>query len=469
MKTAIKIKISPDAATVRILDGQSRICNWLYNNLLEKANTLREAYKETQDPEIVKTLYTQRGLRNLVPGLKKQHNFLKSVHSSPLKNVALRLSDCITTYQKSHKGRRRGKRTGWPRFRAWGQKWFSLLYDEPNKGFSIQDNTLNISLGVDENGKRLRLVIPMTDSAVLHKKSIRNLRIIKEAEYFYVVFAVESEKPLSKPIERVVALDPNHKNLAYGFDDAAVAFEIEAPTWLKSYDKRVDELKSKRDKCKKKSVLLDLLDSNGNPTGKRRWCPSRRWNKLNKTIETALRKRREQTKAFLYTLANELYRCYDLVSIGNYSPHGNGENKAMRRAMNNRSLIGRLKEVLSWVAIKSGKHYHEFDERGTTRTCHACGYVNEDGIAPNIRAWYCLDCGFYHIRDENAAINGLRKVLWNDSKKIGEKSSLVPGSGPVQTTERWAWRVLPSGVVTALRGQNSDYCAQRQEIKSGAW
>jgi len=30
MKYAVKLKMDPDAETARVLDGQSRICNWLY-------------------------------------------------------------------------------------------------------------------------------------------------------------------------------------------------------------------------------------------------------------------------------------------------------------------------------------------------------------------------------------------------------------------------------------------------------
>ena len=44
--------------------------------------------------------------------------------------------------------------------------------------------------------------------------------------------------------------------------------------------------------------------------------------------------------------------------------------------MNNRSLIGRFKQALKWVAIKSGKTCIEYDEKGTTRTCHCCDYVH---------------------------------------------------------------------------------------------
>ena len=68
--------------------------------------------------------------------------------------------------------------------------------------------------------------------------------------------------------------------------------------------------------------------------------------------------------------------------MGDYTPHGNGETTPMRGAMNNRSLIGRFKEALKWVALKSGKACIEYDEKGTTCTCHCCGYEHTEGFCP---------------------------------------------------------------------------------------
>ena len=168
-------------------------------------------------------------------------------------------------------------------------------------------------------------------------------------------------------------------------------------------------------------------------------------------LERALHKRREQTKTFMFTLAHAFCRHYDCIAIGDYAPNGQGGTRAIRRGMNNRSLIGRFKAILLWTAQKSGKLCVEYDESGTTRTCHSCGYVHKDGLHPSIRHWLCPDCQTLHHRDENAAINGLRKAV-RDLQKDGTVVPSVPCSGLVSLGERWAWRVLPSGVVAIPRG-----------------
>jgi putative transposase len=455
--TVLKLVLNPIEEDSSVLDGQSRICNWLYNHLVEKATLFRREFCETQNSATAKMLYTKRGLRNLLPKIKQEKPFLKVVHSSPLKNTALRLSNAIQSHQKSKKGKRKGKH-GWPKFRSWKEKWFSLFYDEPGKGFNVQDNILTLSLGTGQDRKRRSLTIPIADSHLLKGKIIRNLRITRELGVYYAIFTIQQELPQRKPISKVIALDPNHKNLSYGVDLAGKAIEIAAPLWLKKYDKRLDELKSKRDRCKKKSKKVTLLNEKGELI-KEYFLPSKQWKKCDDAYKKALRKRREQTKTFMFTCAHNLFRDYDCVAIGDYTPHGEGITTSMRRAMNNRSLIGRFKEVLSWVAEKSGKTFHEFDEKGTTRTCNQCLHKVEGGIPLAIREWECPHCKTFHIRDENAAINGLKKVLWDLREKKEALASIVSGSDLGFVKERWAWCVSPSGVVSTLRGRNSEIFA----------
>lgn len=454
----IKLQMLAQTQTFRSLDGQSKICNWLYNHLLEKGHILKQQFIASGDLGAAKVLYTERGLRNLLPMLKKEKPFLKSVHSSPLKNTALRLSQAIQAHQKSKKGKRAGKQVGWPKFRSWQANWFSLLYDEPNKGFKVNQNQLTLSLG-----ERIYLSFTLKDHDLLKGQTIRNLRIVKQASVYYAIFTVPVKLPAEKPIKRIIALDPNHKNMAYGVDDKGLSIEITAPTWLKAYDKRIDELKSKRDRCLKKSKKLIVTDDQGNVL-KEKYIPSKRWYKYQNALEKARYKRQEQTKTYVYTLAHQICKTYDVVGIGDYTPQGEGTTKSMRRAMNNRSLIGRFKQTLQWVAAKSGKLFIEYDEKGTTITCNQCHYICSESLLPSIREWRCPCCQTFHLRDENSAINGLKKILRDLEKKCEALASQVPCSGLFQVIERWAWRVLPSGVYKTLRGLNSKQL-QRQEIK----
>jgi putative transposase len=434
VKLALKIPLLVNSQITNILDGQSRIANWLYNHLLEKANILRKAYIQNQDSQIALTLYSERGLRNLVPEIKHSFPFVKTLYSSVSKNVALRLSSSIREYQKSRRGERKAP-TAWPRFRAWKQKWFSLLYDEPWKGYNLQGRKLHLSLGKDESGKQIKVSVELNEKTPqwFNPDQVAQLRITKESDVFFAIFTVNRDLPSIGTIHTVIALDPNHQNLSYGVDNNGVATEIANPYFLKSLDKRIDALRSRRDRCSKKSRKIIRED------GSSFWLPSRRWLFFHQRLQQLYHQRREQTKTFLYTVANRLFRQYDAVALGDYCPHGGGLSRKMRRAMNNQSLIGRWKHILSWVATRFGKTFVIWPEKGSTRTCHNCHHIVKDGIAPGIRSWICPTCSLHHIRDENAAINGLHRSF---------QQLKLPCSGrQVEVSSRRAWWFTGLGVL----------------------
>ena len=461
--SVIYLDLHPDKTSVYCLDDQSRKCSSLYNNLLELANQEKQKVRETGDNEARKTLYSAYGLRNLVPGMKEIHPYLKSVHSSPLKNTALRLTAAIHAYDDSCKGKRKGKRIRWPRFHAWKSKWFSLFYDEPGKGYKVIGNKLQLSLGMGLDRKQHSLQIPIADAHLLKDQDVRNLRIIKEHGIFRAAFTIARKVPDPKPITKIIAFDPNHKNLLYGVDNNGCALEIQAPYWLEAYDRRIDELRSALDQCKKKSKKIEVRVDTKTITY---WEESRRYKKLREALNKALAKRREHIKLFCYRIANQICKHYDFIAVGDYAPQGQGITTSMRRAMNNRSVIGTCKTIIAWVALKSGKTFYEYDETGTTRTCHACGFIVQEGIHPSKREWLCQCCITIHIRDENAACNGLRKAYKKIEEISEEHSLLVPSSGRVPIKERWAWRVLSSGTILRRGGNTADYNPHLQEIKT---
>jgi putative transposase len=454
MISAVKIPLLVGKQEAAILDSQSRIANWLYNELLERANDLRTQYRGRQDKEVGRALYTERGLRDLIPGIKERHPFLKTVYSSPLKNAALRLSQAIRAYQDGKHGRR-AKAVNWPRFRSWKRSWFSLQYEEPWKGYHLEGRSLTLSLGQDAAGKQLRLTLTLAQALPhwVNDDHVRQCRIVKEGSLYSVIFTVERRLPNGKPLHNVVALDPNHKNFCYTVGTDGKVAEIHNPYFLKSLDKRIDQLKAKRDRCKKKAKQITR------PDGSTFWLPSRRWRSLNTRLQEVYRKRREQTQVYLYTIANRLYHDYDAVGIGDYVPHGGGITRKMRRSMYSQSLNRRFKRVLCWVALRSGKRYLEWEEGGSTRTCHDCGYVVAEGIPPEVREWDCPgpECSSHHIRDENAARNGLTRTL---------KALELPCSGRREVSSRRAWRF--NGLGLEVRGLLTDSATgiSFQEIKS---
>ncbi|AEF93799.1 transposase IS605 OrfB [Desulfotomaculum nigrificans CO-1-SRB] len=403
-----KIRLIVTDEQARILDSQSKKCNWLYNQLLAIA---RDDYINNGNS---KKLLSGRNLRNQVPILKQDNPFLKTVHSSPLKNVALRLKDA---YMRSFK-----QGNGLPKFRAWKKKWFSLLYDEPNKGFRINGRELKLSLGTNKEGKRLYITLALEDTPASPESTIKNLRITKDHKAYYAVFCIE--KPDKKPAKRLkwIALDPNHKNLMVGINQDGVSYEFKNLTQIKYWDKVIDRLKSKRDVCLRKAKFIETYEGRGY------WQPSKRWLRINKALDKAYNARREQIKQGLYAIANRLAKTYDLVLMGDYTPTlETAKYDNMHRSMLNRTAIAKARKIIAWVMEKSGKHFKEVAEEGTTKTCSFCGH--EEKKDPTVRVFTCPNCQTTLSRDINSAIN------------IAKKENLLPCLGYVEDLSRTTYTV----------------------------
>lgn len=457
---ARKVRLVVDADAAGKLDGQSKICNWLWNRLKDEVETRMAELSivggygyldEARTKKLLSEVYSEIGLRNLVPPLKERHPFLRCVFSSPLKNVALRMAKAIASHRKSKNGQRCGPDVGWVKYKAWAKHWMSLEYDEPGKGWNVsQFGWLNLSFGANAQGQRLSLRLKM-EKTPKEIASARTCRIVREGrDRYFAVFTFKGQKKARQRGTRVVYIDPNLKNFGYALDTEGRAFELSNLEKLKESERILDRLTSLRDRCIAKSLWVDTVHGDG--TVSTHWRPSRRWKGLDDAVERMQTKVREQKKHFMYSLANQLCRHYDVIGIGNYVPENtnHGKGRKYNRAVRNRTMHGAFKDIVSWVATRSRKHALVLDETGTTRTCHACGHVVEGGIAPAIREWDCPGCGTCHLRDENACQNGLRRLLTQVGDAVD--CSHLPCSGPVQIIGRCDWRFHPQGWTGVPRG-----------------
>ncbi|WP_156520793.1 RNA-guided endonuclease TnpB family protein [Oceanobacillus sp. Castelsardo] len=426
-----------------ILDGQSKICNWLYNQLLDAC---RKDYLENNNTlELLKG----RNLRNYGVSLKKEYPFLNSVFSSVLKEPSARLKRAYEGFFKSGRG--------YPKFRSWKKKWFSLVFDEPNKGWGLQNdgNSLLISLGnipdmPVKKGRRNPAVIGKLKEPLqlIEGELLKTLTICKQQGVFYAVFSIEKcsveelehkqkmsdyrkicnkikkenktldenmqiplptkpvlkEKKVEIPEEvKWISLDPNHKNFFVGVDDIGDSIEFDKLQEIKYWDKKIDKLKSFRDRCQKKYRKRETKHGN------KYVVHSPRWNRFNRALDKAYHCRREQIKTALFTIAHELYRHYDLVIIGDYTPtNGTARFKNTKRSMLNQEKIGEFRLVLKWVASKLRKYYIKANEHHTTKECCVCGHLKKK--EPNIRIFKCVSCGTRLMRDNNSSVNIAKKV-----------------------------------------------------------
>ena len=428
----------------QILDGQSKICNWLYNQLLDQCVT------DHRDNNNERKLLSGRNLRDQVPVMKKEHAFLEAVYSSPLKNTAFRLKDAYGKFFKEG--------AGYPKFRAWKKKWFSLFYDEPNKGFAVDGKSIELSLGVNEEGKRLHVKGLLQESLKLQPGWIVNtFRLCKKQKTFYGVFTIEKADlviPTGQP-KAWIAIDPNHKNFGVGIDDSGVSVEFQKLKLIKYWDEVIDRLKSMRDLCERKNKQKTT------PHGKTYFVPSKRWVRLDKALARAQQRRREQIKQACYSIAHFLAKHYDAVAIGDYIPSTETATQdQMHRSMLNQEVIGTFRKILAWVFFKSQKQYQKIDEAHTTSDCCACG--DRDHKDPSVRSFVCKRCGKAFYRDINSAVNiALRANFLSGSDYIGWSMD-----APMYTVY---WSPLQCEIQVADAMPQKGVADELNQVGSSAW
>jgi transposase len=92
------------------------------------------------------------------------------------------------------------------------------------------------------------------------------------------------------------------------------------------------------------------------------------------------------------------------------------EARSQRFMVSNSELIGAIKNA----AQREGVECIEINPKNTSKTCSACGVVQEQ-LKAELR-WECASCGAKHDRDENATINISREAMIKMTKPKAKKA-----------------------------------------------
>ncbi len=393
----IKIEISEqDAAALEWMQGKCRgLYNWWVMCLRAGkrwpgTNAAKKTLKESRayDPE------------------------LNWVYGKLLQEVYFRLDGSMQGFFRRVKA---GETPGFPRVRPRHQ-FFTLIY--PAMYLKIEGNTIELPTG----GKGRKKKFPNVRATLMEMppEGFGDVSVTRDAHGNYFCSFVYDDTmpqpthwkrkkkkhkraPAPRRKEGIAAFDLGIKELAVGYTDQRRFYHIGGFKGYRYYNKQLDKLRSKRDKCKKKS---------------------RRYIKLTKRYQqVAAKKRRKQqdchhkaSHLIAYRLAESAVVVGDLSQRHMVIKKQEHETPKQRRKrqIRNRMVyndwgIYSFVQMLAYKCERYGKELHIIDESYTTQMCHRCKQLQPMPLWK--RTYRCPNCGMVMARDENSAINHYERFL----------------------------------------------------------
>ena len=288
------------------------------------------------------------------------------------------LAEALSNWSKSRKGKRKGRRVGFPKFKSKDRETprFSYSTSRPDHGGLIKGDAKALWL------PRIGRVHCMENvTALVNGAKVLNMTISRRGGCWYAALTVERDEPTVKqaPKGGAVGIDLGVKTLAT-LSDGTV---IPNPHHLQADEQRL----------KRAQKALSRKTKGSKRRAKARERVAR--------IHARVANRRSDT---LHKLTTMLAQTYSDISIEDLNVAGMVKNHHLAKAVSDASFF-ELRRMLEYKTAKTGAKLHVIDRwYPSSKTCSNCGSVKAK-LSLNERTYTCGNCGLVIDRDLNAAIN----------------------------------------------------------------
>lgn len=380
MRKNYKYRIYPTKSQIGKLENTFSMCRHLYNwNLDERMSEYKTSGNSISHNQQL----------NMLPSLKSEKPWYKSVHSQVLQDVLKRLD---RAYQNFFRRIKTGETPGFPKFKKRGQ-WNSITYPQFKK------RPCENKIKVPKIGE-IKIV---HHREIADNAKIKTLTISKDAGKWFACFSFEfeSQVELKEDLSNAVGIDLG----LYDFFYPTFGSPVLAPKFLRISEKRLKRLQTKLSHTKKRTI---------------------EYFKVLKALRKVHFKIKCQRNDFLHKEANKLLESSNLIvheklnikkMLERPKPIKENEtflpNGAKYKAMLHKSIgdagWGIFLNILNYKANEQGKGIIAVNPYMTSQKCSQCGEIVKKSLST--RTHRCLHCGYTGNRDLNAAYNILRLGL----------------------------------------------------------
>ncbi|BBD55705.1 RNA-guided endonuclease InsQ/TnpB family protein [Planktothrix agardhii] len=321
--------------------------------------------------------------------LKKtqEKEWLTEVSAIPLQQSLRDLEQAYSNFFKSCKGQRKGKKVKPPKFKKRKSKQSAKFTDN---GFKLYPNSDYIYLAKIGDIKVIwsRELPAIPSSVTLIKDS---------ANRYFVSFVVEFNPQQLPNNGKSVGID-------LGITDFATLSngeKVKSPKPLKKQLKHLRRLQQNLSRKQKGS--------------KRREVARKKLARLHAKIS-------DTRNDFLHKLSTKIIRENQTIVLEDLNVSGMVKNRKLSRAISDLGWRS-FRTMLEAKSVMYGRDFRVIDRwTPTSQTCSCCGFKGGKKEL-NVREWICLNCGTFHDRDINAAVNilvagGLSETLNGRGEKV---------------------------------------------------
>ena len=337
----------------------------------------------------------------------KQHDpELCLVYGKLLHEVYFRLDRAMQAFFRRVKA---GEAPGFPRVRP-RHAFFTLCY--PAMYVKVQDDQLILPTGGGGSSgvaKRYSTIVARLSEPA--PPTYREVAISRDASgHYYASFVAEQPNAPACDSNGIIAFDLGIKTLATGVNERGRVFHIGGYKGHQWYNRQLDKIRSKRDRCQK---------------------GSRRSVHLSQVYQRVSERKRNKQLDCLHKASHLIAHrvVASTVVIGDLSQRqmvtkAHQENRrSLHRAVYNDWGLYRFVRMLDYKCLHAGRTLYLIDERYTSQDCSGCGNRQKTPLWK--RTYRCGNCGLVKDRDENSAINILQRFL----AQLGPHTSSDEGCG----------------------------------------
>ena len=368
MLRAIKIRLYPNKTQEQTLNNVLGSYRFVYNHMLARK---QEAYKSDK---------TNLGLTELSKYLHhelrkdEQYAWLKEQNTQVMQQAIRQMVTAYDKFFKEHKG--------FPKFKSKKDKQSALF---PIGAISKKNNfdTRKITLTKKLKNIKFRCSDLYLKRLQRYKDNIRSATLSKTKSGCYtlsiLVDVSDNEFVKFNKTSRDIGIDLGVKDFVITSDGEG----FENKHFYKKDEKKIVKLQRQLSKKRKGS-------NNFHKQCKR----------IARVFETITNKKEN----YIHLVVNKLLRKYDFIYMEDLNTSGMLRNHKLAKAIQEVGFY-KFKMVLSTKALQNdkkvvliGRYYP------SSKTCSNCGYIHKD-LKLKDRHWCCPNCGSYHDRDFNAALN----------------------------------------------------------------